>query len=105
MPSADVLSQPVQFLARPQLVIHAKPTADDLEAERILQEALREYYPGATLEVLKWEDEKIDWIIPNSLPALRTLGSLLHGLSAIKAIVRNEQEERASLKAYKARRA
>lgn len=98
----DILNRPVQFLLKPQLVVHTKPTRDDLEAEKLVREALTAYYPNTQLEVIKWGQQEIDWVIPGSLPALRTVGSLLHGLAEIRAVVQIEDEQRASLRSYQA---
>ena len=98
---ADILNRTVRFLAEPELVIHEPPTKDDLEAIELMKSILEMYgVPSTELTVVKWGAQKVDWVLPDNLPALRTVGSVFHGLGAIKRIAAVERKDWEGVRAY-----
>jgi hypothetical protein len=94
------LVQRVQFLENPELVVRKQATHEDQEAERLLREVLARAPANSTLHVIKWDEQTVEWVIPALLPALRTAGSVYHGLQAIKNITKLQMEESESVHAY-----
>lgn len=97
----SILDERVRFLSKPQLVIRSNPTTDDLQAEKLVREALAVSAPNIELSVMKWGEGTVDWAMPDSLPALRTAGAVFCGLKAIEKLLQIDREELESLKAYK----
>lgn len=97
----NVLQRLVRFLACPELVIHKNPTAEDREAEKIIRKIVEMYGHPEELKIIKWGEQQVDWVMPDRLPALKTVGSIFHGLSAIKGIAKAEQHDWERAQAYK----
>jgi hypothetical protein len=89
----NYLTRLVRFLARPELVIHKQPTAEDLEAEKIMLSVVEMYGSADELKVIKWGEEQVEWVIPDQLPALKTVGSIFHGLNSIRRIAAAEKHD------------
>src|SRR4051794_18545578 len=96
----NVLKRLIYFLAQPQLVIHEPPTPDDLEAEKIMRSILEMYGSQDELQIIKWGNQEVDWVMPDRLPAVRTVGSIFHGLSAIRHVAAVERKDWEGAQAY-----
>lgn len=97
----NVLTRLVRFLARPELVVHTDPTTEDLEAEKIMRGVVEMYGAPEQLRVIRWGDQEVDWVMPDRLPALKTIGSVFHGLSAIRRIAEAEKHDWKRAQAYR----
>jgi hypothetical protein len=99
--ASDILNRTVRFLAQPELVIHETPNTDDLEAIEIMRSILEMYGVSSDeLTVVKWGSQPVDWVLPDKLPAVRTVGSVFHGLRAIKRIATVERQDWEGARAY-----
>jgi len=96
----DILKRTVRFLAQPELVIHECPTSEDQEATKILEEILVMYGDGEELKIIKWGPERVEWVLPDRLPAVRTVGGIFHGLHEIKKFAAIERDDWKNVEAY-----